>query len=61
MRTLAGMREASRLRSARLDGYVPLEHPLRRVRAAVDAPLGALHNWLRMVPAARGPIGPEAR
>jgi len=59
MRTLTGMREASRLRSARLDGYVPLEHPLRRVRAAVDAPLGALHNWLRMVPAVRGPIGPE--
>jgi hypothetical protein len=44
-----------------LEGYVPLEHPLRRVRAAVDAPLGALHQWLRVdcAPAGRCPIGPE--
>jgi transposase len=59
MRTLAGMREASRLRSDRLDGYVPLEHPLRRVRAAVDAALGAHRDRLRGVHAARCPIGPE--
>lgn len=59
MRTMVGLREASRLRSVRFDGYVPLEHPLRRVRAVVDAPLGALQKRLRAAPTVRCPIGPE--
>jgi transposase len=59
MRTLVGIREVSRLRSVRFDGQVPLEHPLRRVRAVLDAPLGALHKRLRGAPAVRWPIGPE--
>jgi transposase len=60
MRTVAGMGGTSHERS-RLDGYVPLEHPLRRVRAAIDAPLGALHQWLRVTctPAGRCPVAPE--
>jgi hypothetical protein len=56
-----GVREDSQVRSVRTDGYVPVEHPLRRVRAAVDAPLAALHAWLRdaAAPAARCTIAPE--
>lgn len=55
------MREVPGERAVRADGYVPVEHPLRRVRAAVDAPLAALHAWLRdaAAPAARCPIAPE--
>jgi len=61
MRTMAGLRDTSRERSARLETYVPVEHPLRRVRSVIDAPLGALHQWLRTAgtPAVRCPIGPE--
>jgi transposase len=59
MRTMVGIREASRLRSVRFDGYVPLEHPLRLVRAVIDAPLEALQKRLRAAPSARCPIGPE--
>jgi transposase len=61
MRTLVRIREGSRERSPRAEGYVPVEHPLRRVRAVIDAPLGALHQWLRDVaaPGGRCPIGPE--
>jgi len=55
------MREVPRERGPRTEGYVAVEHPLRRVRAAIDAPLGALHQWLRVTatPAGRCPIGPE--
>ena len=59
MPTLAGLREVSRARSSRLDGYVPTEHPLRRVRAVVDARLGALQERLRAAPSVQCPIGPE--
>jgi transposase len=61
MRTLVGSREASRERTQRIEGYVPVEHPLRRVRAVIDGPLGALYQWLRTEAAAAGrcPIGPE--
>jgi len=60
MRLVTSIRDYSRERS-RLEGYVPLEHPLRRVRAVIDAPLGALHQWLQVAGAAavRCPIGPE--
>jgi Transposase domain (DUF772) len=60
MRLVTSIRDYSRERS-RLEGYVPLEHPLRRVRAVIDAPLGALHQWLQVAgaPAVRCPIGPE--
>jgi transposase len=61
MRTMAGLRDISRERSARLETYVPVEHPLRRVRSVIDAPLGALHQWLRAAgtPEVRCSIGPE--
>jgi transposase len=59
MPTLAGIREISRARSIRLDGYVPIEHPLRRVRSVVDAPLGSLREQLRTGPSVRCPIGAE--
>ena len=41
--------------------YVPLEHPLRRVRAVVDVPLAVLGVQLRRIGAATvaGSIGPE--
>ena len=54
--TLAAIREASRARS-NIDGYVPIEHPLRRVRSVIDA-LGELRNALRVAPSVRCPIGP---
>jgi len=41
---------------SRLEGYVPLEHPLRRVRAAIDVPLGSLHEELRQAGAAVGAL-----
>ncbi len=46
---------------ARAEGYVPVEHPLRRVRAILDALLGAVHEWLKTAGAkgARFPIGAE--
>lgn len=46
---------------SRLEDRVPLEHPLRRVRAAVDAPLVAMNQWLRLAgaPAVRCQIEPE--
>jgi transposase len=59
MPTLAGIREVSRARSIRLDGYVPPEHPLRRVRSVIDAPLGSLRERLCASPSVRCPIGPE--
>lgn len=59
IRTLAAIREASRARSNRIDGYVPIEHPLRRVRSVIDVPLGELGNALRLAPSVRCPIGPE--
>ena len=59
MPTLAAIREVSRARSIRLDGYVPTEHPLRRVRSVMDVPLGSLRDRLRASPSARCPIGPE--
>jgi len=60
MGTVARIRDYSRERS-RLESYVPLEHPLRRVRAVIDAPLGTLHQWLGAggVAAVRCSIGPE--
>ena len=60
MRNVIGLRHTSHPGS-RLEGYVPVEHPLRRVRVELDAPLGALHQWLRVrgAPAVRCPIGPE--
>ncbi len=59
MPTLAGIREASRVRSIRLDGYVPSEHPLRRVRSVVDAALGPLGERLQAAPSVRCSIGAE--
>lgn len=54
-------RDASRERSGRLQGHVPIEHPLRRVRSAMDLRLGALHQWLHVngAPAPRYPLPPE--
>jgi len=34
------------LRDRRLQGFVPIEHPLRRVRSVVDGTLGWLRPWL---------------
>jgi transposase len=56
--TVAGMGRTSR---SRFEGYVPLEHPLRRVRSVIDVPPGALQHWPRSVytPGVRSPIAPE--
>jgi transposase len=43
MRSAPGARYALGDRSVRLQGFVPIEHPLRRVRSVVDGTLG----WLR--------------
>jgi transposase len=59
MPTLAAIREVSRARSIRLDGYVPTEHPLRRVRSIMDALMGSLGERLGGRVSVRGPIGPE--
>jgi transposase len=47
--------------SALKGGFVPIEHPLRRVRAVVDASLGALHQWLYSAeaPPLRASMSPE--
>ena len=58
-RTLAAIREALRARSNHVEGYVPIEHPLRRVRSVIDGPLGELHNALPVAPSVGCPIGPE--
>jgi transposase len=58
MRTAHGSRE----RLARQQqGHVPIEHPLRRVRSALDLALGALHQWLYVSGASppRYPLAPE--
>jgi transposase len=54
------IRDIPRERS-RLEAYVPVEHPLRRVRTVVDAPLSAMHEWLRLTgaPPVRCDIEPE--
>jgi transposase len=59
MPTLAAIREVSRARSIRLDGYVPTEHPLRRVRSIMDALMGSLGERLGGSMSVRGPIGPQ--
>jgi hypothetical protein len=47
--------------AARLQGYVPLEHPFWRVRSVIDAALGTLYPLLRTTAplSARCVIGPE--
>jgi transposase len=56
-----GARDLLRDRSTRQQGYVPIEHPLRRVRSVLDAPL----NWLDDAfysdgaPALNGSLAPE--
>lgn len=60
MQTVVRYLDIPRERS-RLEDRVPLEHPLRRVRAAVDAPLVAMNHWLRLAaaPPVRCQIEPE--
>jgi transposase len=61
MRGVPGARDALSSRSTRLQGYVPIEHPLRRVRVVLDTPLGWLHDALDSpgAPALSGALAPE--
>jgi transposase len=61
IRNAPGARGALRDRPGTLQGYVPIEHPLRPVRSVLDAALGWLHPWLYSAgaPALRGSLAPE--
>jgi hypothetical protein len=61
MRSAVGIDDSSGERTHRCQGYVSLDHPLWRVRSAIDAPLGALQPWLRstITQSLRCPISPE--
>jgi len=61
VRSAVGIYDSSGERPSRPEAYVSLDHPLWRVRSAIDAPLGALQPWLgsTVTHSVRCSIGPE--